>query len=178
MNLVSWAAEQSRAHLEPLGNRWLHSRAVAGTACEIRDSLPAEEREMLVAAAYLHDVGYAPELTDTGFHPIDGARWLRGLGHERLAALVAHHSAASFEARARGLTDALAEFPDEHSVISDALAYCDLTTGPTGQRVTIEDRLAEIVGRYGVDSLVGQALIEASETLHAMAERARQRPNA
>lgn len=177
MNLVSWAAEQSRAHLEPLGNRWLHSRAVAGSAYELRDSLPAEDRELLVAAAYLHDVGYAPELADTGFHPIDGARWLRGLGYERLAALVAHHSAASFEARARGLTAALAEFPDERSALSDALAYCDLTTGPTGQRVTVEDRLAEIVGRYGADSLIAQALIEASETLRAMAERAAQRLN-
>ncbi len=31
----------------------------------------------LVAAAYLHDIGYAPELAITGFHPLDGARHLR-----------------------------------------------------------------------------------------------------
>jgi len=32
--------------------------------------------ELLVAAALLHDIGYAPDLVDTGFHPIDGARYL------------------------------------------------------------------------------------------------------
>ncbi len=36
--------------------------------------------EALVAAAWLHDIGYAPEVTDTGFHPLDGARYLVGLG--------------------------------------------------------------------------------------------------
>jgi hypothetical protein len=29
---------------------------------------------MLVAAAILHDVGYAPDLATTGFHPLDAAR--------------------------------------------------------------------------------------------------------
>ena len=27
----------------------------------------------LVAAAWLHDIGYAPGLVQTGFHPLDGA---------------------------------------------------------------------------------------------------------
>jgi hypothetical protein len=175
LDLVSWAGEESRARLEPLGNRWLHTQGVTDAAVRIRDSVPPDDAELLVAAAYLHDVGYSPELEGTGFHPIDGARWLRGLGHERLAALVAHHSAARFEARARGLAAELADFPDEASVVSDALAYCDLTTGPTGQQVTIDERLDEIVSRYGGESLVGQALIEASDTLRAMAERARAR---
>jgi hypothetical protein len=37
-------------------------------------------REVLVAAAWVHDIGYAPELLATGFHPLDGARYLTGLG--------------------------------------------------------------------------------------------------
>ena len=85
---------------------------------------------MLVAAAYLHDVGYAPELVVTGFHPLDGARHLEALGHERLAGLVAHHTGARHEARLRGFERELAEFEDERSTISAVLAYCDLTTGP------------------------------------------------
>jgi hypothetical protein len=28
-----------------------------------------EDGEMLIAAAVLHDVGYAPDLSRTGFHP-------------------------------------------------------------------------------------------------------------
>lgn len=38
------------------------------------------DRDLLVAAAWLHDIGYAPELRDTGFHPLDGARHLEALG--------------------------------------------------------------------------------------------------
>jgi hypothetical protein len=32
-----------------------------------------------VAAAWLHDIGYAPAIAEsgTGFHPLDGARYLR-----------------------------------------------------------------------------------------------------
>ena len=31
----------------------------------------------MTAAAWLHDIGYAPAVDDTGFHPLDGARYLR-----------------------------------------------------------------------------------------------------
>ena len=31
----------------------------------------------------------------------------------------------------------------------DALAYADMTTGPTGLGMSVEDRLAEILERYG-----------------------------
>ena len=38
---------------------------------------PPKYRELLVAAARLHDVGYAEPAKDTGFRPIDGGRYLR-----------------------------------------------------------------------------------------------------
>ena len=34
----------------------------------------------LVASAWLHDIGYAAGLQETGFHPVDGARHLRSAG--------------------------------------------------------------------------------------------------
>ena len=40
----------------------------------------------------------------------------------------------------------------------DALAYADMTTGPTGLGVSVEDRLAEILGRYGPDDPVHRAI--------------------
>jgi hypothetical protein len=46
------------------------------------------DRDVLVAAAWLHDVGYAPELAVTGFHPLDGAQHLEAAGFgRRIAAL-------------------------------------------------------------------------------------------
>lgn len=133
------------------------------------------DREMLLAAAYLHDIGYAPGLVVHGFHPLDGALWLRERGLERLAGLVAHHTGARFEAEAHGLSDCIGAFHDERSAVSDALAYSDLTTGPAGERVTPGERLAEIERRYGAASLVVRALANASDTLLGMVERTEQR---
>jgi HD superfamily phosphodiesterase len=37
--------------------------------------------DALVAAARLHDIGYAPDLVETGIHPLNGARYqLRSAG--------------------------------------------------------------------------------------------------
>jgi HD superfamily phosphodiesterase len=69
--------------------------------------LVAGDQEQLVAAAYVHDVGYAPTVKSSGLHALDAARHLRSLGYERLARLVAHHSCARFEAQTRGLRRAL-----------------------------------------------------------------------
>ncbi len=49
----------------------------------------------------------------------------------------------------RGLDGAIAGFEREQSPTADALTYCDLTTGPTGARVSVGQRLADIEERYG-----------------------------
>lgn len=78
--------------------------------------------------------------------------------YERLAGLVAHHTQGRHEARLRGLQEALAEFDDEDSLVSAALAYCDLTTGPSGQRMTPGQRLLDVEARYSEDSPVANGL--------------------
>ncbi|SCG11123.1 HD domain-containing protein [Streptomyces sp. MnatMP-M27] len=52
--------------------------------------------EVLESAAVLHDIGYAPPLVNTGFHPLDGARYLRDThaADERIVRLVANHTYA------------------------------------------------------------------------------------
>ena len=131
------------------------------------------DAQVLVAAAWLHDIGYAPDLADSGFHPLDGARYLRSNGaDQRLAGLVAHHSCALLEAELRGLADALAtEFDREESVVADALWYADLTTGPDGHPVPVEERLAEIERRYGPDDLVTRFIARARPHLVAAVRR-------
>ena len=71
---------------------------------------------------------------------------------------VAHHSFASYEAEERGLTAELATFAAPSAVVMDALAYADMTTGPTGRGVCVEERLAEILERYGSDDPVHRAI--------------------
>ncbi|MGH3994183.1 MAG: HD domain-containing protein, partial [Pseudonocardiaceae bacterium] len=130
----------------------------------------------LVAAAWLHDVGYAPDLAVTGLHALDGARFLRAEGWPaRVCDLVAHHSCAVREAELRGLSAELAEFTDEASPVRDALWYCDMTTGPSGDRVSVEERLAEITERYGRGDVVTRFVELARDELVGAVERTRAR---
>jgi hypothetical protein len=164
--LVRWAETEASALLSDMGDRWRHVQAVAARALIAGQALEAEEdRTALLAAAWLHDVGYAPSVAVTGFHPLDGARYVRQLGQERVAGLVAHHSAANVEAVLRGLSDELAEFPDEASTTTAALAYCDMLTGPTGEAVSLEERIADVEGRYGASHVVPRSLREARPAL-------------
>lgn len=128
--------------------RLSHVRAVAAFAEELADRLGLDPgpRCTLLRAAWLHDIGYARSLRSTGFHPLDGARWLAGWGEPRLARLVANHSAAVVGARMRGLS--LEDFPPLRGVVADLLDYADLCTGPRGERLSPAERLAEILRRH------------------------------
>jgi hypothetical protein len=173
--VVLWAAHEAATRLAPLGDRWLHVKGVVDRARSVVPILATLDAQCLVAAAYVHDIGWAPELVDTGFHPIDGARWVRWHGFERLARLVAHHSGARFEAELRGLGPALTAFELEESPTADALAYCDLTTSPTGGVVSPEGRWTDIIERYGQQDIVAQALAMARPFLEAAVARTDQR---
>jgi HD domain len=174
MRQADWAEELARKHLEiPLSRRWDH---VQGVAARARSLIPilGEHADLLEAAAWLHDIGYAPELVETGFHPLDGARYLRDVhGADRvLCSLIAHHSCAVIEAEERGLAGELRrEFPFASMLLNDALAYCDLTTDPSGNLVTVHDRLSEIRERYGPDSPVTRFTRKAEPSLLASVTR-------
>jgi HD domain len=175
MDLVAWAAYEAEHRLSPLGSRWAHTQGVVARARVLAWRVPFYDRQLLFAAAYLHDIGYSDDVRQTGFHSLDGARWLRARGHERLACLVAHHTGARFEAEARGLAGALEEFAEEQSAVADLLTYCDLTTDPEGREVTPWVRLAEIDGRYGDDSDVARGMHAASGSLAAVVARVEDR---
>ncbi|WP_017977028.1 HD domain-containing protein [Actinopolyspora halophila] len=176
MSLYAWAFEVSRDKLaESLPRRWSHVQGVAERARGLRP-VSGDNADLLEAAAVLHDVGYAPDLATTGFHPLDGAVFLRELGApDRLVHLVAHHSYAALEAELRGLSGELADFVDEIGVIRDALWYCDLNTTPDGTEVDARDRIAEIQQRYGPQHLVTRFINEGSPELLAAVDRTRTR---
>jgi HD superfamily phosphodiesterase len=128
----------------------------------------ADDADLLGASAWLHDIGYAPALVVTGFHPLDGAQWLRAHGYnERVTNLVAHHSCARIEAALRGLDDRLVEFPREESAVADALWYADMTTGPDGRDLDVAARLEEIRARYGEDDIVTRFILKATPDIVA-----------
>jgi hypothetical protein len=114
----------------------------------------------------------APSIALTGFHALDGARYLRSVeDDERVTNLVAHHSCAAVEAELRDLSGALADFGQEDGLVADCLIFCDMTTRPDGGLVDIEGRLSEILRRYGWASLVGRFVEAASPRLRDEANR-------
>ncbi|KDQ68549.1 HD domain-containing protein [Streptomyces sp. NTK 937] len=175
VSMVSWATQVAQAELSvDLPRRWAHSRGVASRAAEISRIMEADA-DLVGAAAVLHDVGYAPRLAVTGFHPLDGGRFLRDEfgANERLVRLVANHSFALLEAEERGLRAEMEqEFPllDEPLLV-DVLVYCDMTTTPDGEQTTVEDRVAEIAGRYESDGIVGRFIRRATPNILASVER-------
>jgi HD domain len=164
-SLPAWAEDLARTLLEDtLPRRWAHVQGVAARARSLAPALPAD-KELLEAAAWLHDIGYAPELARTGMHGLDGACYLRDVQHANpmLCRLVAHHSCAIIEAEERGLADVLRrEFEPPPQPLADALTYCDMTTSPDGEPVNVNRRLAEIHHRYGESHLVSRSMRRAT----------------
>jgi putative nucleotidyltransferase with HDIG domain len=155
-------------------DRWLHVQMVARTVEDLAGEahVPGD----VLAAAWLHDIGYAPELVMTGMHAVDGAAFLDRAGAPNaVVSLVAFHTGAEFEADERGLVDALAQFdrPDQKEL--DLLILADLVSSPTGERVTVRDRLDEILNRYEPQHPVHRAVTRSRSYLQECAARASSR---
>lgn len=173
-----WTVERSRelaaTLLSPLGDRWLHVQAAGRRAEELRDRGLIEDD--LVSAAWLHDIGYAPELAVTDFHPLDGAVYLRRLGApDRVVALVASHTGAAREADERGLNETWSALPVPDAESLDVLTLVDLVTSPTGDTVDPTNRIDDILGRYDEHDPVHRAVKRSGPTLLTSAQRARLR---
>ncbi|WP_446224825.1 HD domain-containing protein [Nocardia sp. IBHARD005] len=172
-DLVTWAERVAREQLCELPRRLKHVEGVARQAERIADAV--DDPELLIAAAWLHDVGYGPQIAATGFHPVDGAEFLTAQGAPpRLCALVANHSCAHVEARYRHVR---LEWPDERTALRDALWWADMTTTPTGGTTDARRRLEEVCERYGPDHVVTKSVTEAApELLGAVARTESLRP--
>lgn len=173
MGQVEWARDLARSLLEePLPRRWAHTQGVAAQAVTLAPIL-GDDADLLTAAAWLHDIGYSPALVATGFHPLDGARYLRDThdANPRLCNLVAHHTCAIIEASERGLAGELIdEFATEDGDLTDALIYCDMCSGPDGKTLTFSDRLSDIVSRYGSEHVVSRSIRRATPILATAVE--------
>ncbi|MBA8805459.1 putative hydrolase (HD superfamily) [Nocardioides ginsengisegetis] len=175
---MSWTATDcesvAREFVEPLGDRWKHVQGVAETAATW--SGVGAEAGFIVGSAWLHDIGYAPELHQTGMHAIDGALFLDLAGAPReIVSLVAFHTGAEFEAEERGLIDKLIQFDRPRQEWIDALILADLVTGSDGARVTVGQRLDSIFERYEAQHPVHRAVTRSREYLETCAARAAKR---
>lgn len=175
--LVEWARTTAQELLRlALPQRWAHTRGVAAAAAGLTGECIAPQATILIAAAWLHDGGYAPAVAATGFHPLDGAHYLRGQGFPaQVVPLVAFHTGAQFEADRRGLAAKLNEFPAPDPVLLDAVTWADMTTSPAGVPITAEARLADIFDRYSPGTPVSDAVHTSAPDLLAAVSRCERR---
>lgn len=169
--VVKWAESESSRRLMPMADRLRHVQGVARTVSTL---VPGDLD--LLAAAWLHDVGYSVELSECGMHALDGAEYLRRTETpDVVISLVAYHTGAEYEAAERGLAEQLARFdrPDQDDL--DVLILADLCTGPTGDRVEVADRLTEILRRYEDNHPVHRAVTRSRSYLVECADRAASR---
>jgi len=173
-----WDVEQAQeiardlvASIEP---RWSHLQAVGRLAEELaaRKGIP----EHVVAAAWLHDIGYGERINARGFHPLDGAVYLRSVGAPAdVVALVAWHTGARYEAAQRGLLRDLEQMPHPAGEDLDAVTMVDLAISPTGEPMLDVDRIGEILTRYEEDDAVYQAVKASTPHLLRSSSRAKGR---
>lgn len=176
MGRMEWSLEAApqiaETYVRPLGRRWAHVQ----TAGRLAETLVTDygAPKVLAPAAWLHDIGYSPDLAVTGFHPLDGANFLKSIGaDDEVVSLVAYHSGASVEAAERGLSDELSAIPAPNPDLLDALTLVDLTSAPDGQVTNPVARVREILSRYPAGDVVHRSVSCSKPTLLAAAERAR-----
>lgn len=174
-----WAEALAKQLLsDPLPRRWAHTQGVAHRARELAPML-GDQADLIESAAWLHDIGYSPDLAEMAFHPLDGARYLRDRtsADEVLCRLVAHHTGAAIEAEERGLPAYVDEFALPDDVLLEALIYCDMTSAVDGQPTDVDRRIAEIFTRYPEGHAVYRSIARSAPILRtatqATAERLR-----
>lgn len=175
--LIEWARTTAQELLGPaLPRRWAHTQGVAAAAADLIGDFTAAQATTLVTAAWLHDIGYSPAVAATGFHPLDGARFLRAQGLSvEVVSLVAFHTGAQFEADCRELAAELAEFPAPAAVLLDAVTCADMTTSPAGVPIAAEARLTDIFNRYSPGTAVSDAVHTSAPDLLAAVSRCQHR---
>jgi hypothetical protein len=174
--IVLAAADLTHHILNAEPDRLAHSRGVARRAQFLTLTVEPHQARLLVAAAWLHDIGYAAGLRKTGFHPLDGAWHLRAIGWPpAICNLVAHHSGARFVARVLDLDGELNAYPFSQDHVSDALTVADQTTGMHGEAMNTEDRMSAMLERHGPDSANARAHHQREPYLRAAADRVAKR---
>ena len=119
-----------------------HASRTARRAAELAQRIPGTRATDVMAAAWLHDIGYATPLRRTGFHPLDGALFLMGEDWpERIVRLVAHHSLAALEAPFYGVGHHLGVIEVVTGIDADILTSADLGGGAGDPAPSVAERL-------------------------------------
>lgn len=159
--------ERLASYIAPQTARYAHILGVVNMMQELcqKRSIPKKQTEWLIQSAFLHDIGYSPTLANHQYHPVDGTifAYEQGFPKPVLAAVLFHSEAM----RTRSLSSAIVTLYEKNyplldkkdQFFIDMITYCDLHCSPHGQRVTLDERVNEVVVRYGADHEVSQQML-------------------
>lgn len=163
-SIITAARSLAASFLRDQPGRYRHVEGAARAAAQVVTHLSNLEvsRGRLIAAAWLHDIGYASEVRASGFHPLDGAEFLREGGWDgEVTRLVAHHSHARLLAPYYGVEAHLSRFAPIHGLAADVVTFADVVSGVSGTGVTVADRIAELRARTSADASIPEEVREA-----------------
>ncbi|SHE60245.1 metal dependent phosphohydrolase [Seinonella peptonophila] len=160
-------AEQLSTYIHPDTPRYQH---ILGVVEEMKDlciklSIPSVHMKQLIQTAYLHDIGYSESLKITSFHPTDGAIFAQKQAFAKpIIAGVLFHTEAQ---RTWKLSpDIVNLYKQNHSYLDpidhlyiELITYCDLHRSANGEHVTLEQRITDIVSRYGSQHQISQQML-------------------
>ncbi len=139
-----------------------HVRGAGLIAGMAAGALGAEQPETFVAAAWLHDIGYAPDLCRTGFHPLDGALFLAREGWpESVVLMVAHHSHAAVLAPYYGVQQHMSLLERHPGDGDDIITFSDLRAGANGMGADPRERIDDMRQRHADRTFVPDDVREA-----------------
>ena len=160
--LVRDAQTMAQTLLADDQDRLRHVRGAGLVASMAAGALRLDQPELVVAAAWLHDIGYAPAIARTGFHPLDGALFLAHEGWpEEVVFLVAHHSHAAVVAPYYGVEPHMALFEHLPGLADDVITFSDLRAGPNGLGADPRDRVKDMRRRHVDRTFVPEGIREA-----------------
>jgi HAD superfamily hydrolase (TIGR01484 family) len=137
--------------------RLRHMRDAASVAQDVADlgGVAPDVCRQLETAALAHDLGYAPQLQRTGYHPLDGALFLEECGEDPLVveAVLRHSRAGLRSDLPPAVQQVYGQRPPrpEATWLVDAVTWCDWRAAGIGGRVGLGARLQDILQRHSGD---------------------------
>lgn len=165
---IEMNADRLSEYLSPKLNRYHHVLGVVDRMKELieRINLPYEWKPLLIQTAYLHDVGYCEQLNQYNFHPLDGAIFTQEMGFPKpvVSAVLFHSDAYTSVKHTR--PDLLETYSFNQSLLDETdhlfielITYCDIQTSPMGEKITLEERVQDVIRRYGEDHEVSHMML-------------------
>jgi len=141
-----------------LPNIAAHSILVMGVALAITDNVKSGvevNRDLVIAASLLHDITKTRSLKTKEWHALTGGQLLRELGFAPVAEIVEQHVQIGDIYLQGALEEREIVYYADKRVMHDRI-------------VTIEERLQDLVDRYGITPEIGRMILENRELILAI----------